>query len=112
MNQETMKKALCEAHTELLRIILYFGGYMLLAQLRALCLALGLYSTAQAVDRGAQAVNVLFVFTHIAGVVVPARLVNQLQQSLAVGNGGIGEFLQLNTVQIALHGGVAVLSQK
>lgn len=51
MNQETMKKALCEAHTELLRIILYFGGYMLLAQLRVLCLALGLYSTAQAVDR-------------------------------------------------------------
>lgn len=54
MNQETIKNALCEAHTELLRIILYFGGHMLLSQLRALCLALGLYASAQAVDRAAR----------------------------------------------------------
>ena len=43
MNQDKIKRALCEAHADLLHIILYFGGFMLLAQLRALCLAFGLY---------------------------------------------------------------------
>lgn len=52
MTQAEEKEALCHQHEQLLYIILHFGaGAMLLAQLRALCLALGLYSTAQAVNR-------------------------------------------------------------
>lgn len=51
MNKTDIKRALCEAHAEALRVIQYFGGYMLLAQLRALCLAFGLYANAQAVNR-------------------------------------------------------------
>lgn len=51
MNKTDIKRALCEAYAELLRIILYFGGYMLLAQLRALCLAFELYPSLQAVNR-------------------------------------------------------------
>ena len=51
MNKTDMKRALCETYRELLGVILYFGGYMLLPQLRALCLAFGLYSSPQAVNR-------------------------------------------------------------
>lgn len=51
MNQDKIKRALCETHADLLHIILYFGGFMLLAQLRALCLAFGLYASGQAVNR-------------------------------------------------------------
>lgn len=51
MNQSDIKRALCVANTELLRVLLYFGGNMLLPQLRALCLAFGVYASAQMVNR-------------------------------------------------------------
>lgn len=52
MTQEQTKQLLCTQHRNLLYIILHFGnGAMLLPQLRAFCLARGLYSNGQAVNR-------------------------------------------------------------
>lgn len=52
MTQEQKKNLLCTQHRNLLYIILHFGsGTMLLPQLRAFCLALGLYANGQAVNR-------------------------------------------------------------
>ncbi len=52
MTQEQKKHLLCTQHRSLLYIILHFGnGVMLLPQLRAFCLTLGLYSNSQAVNR-------------------------------------------------------------
>lgn len=51
MTQEQTKQLLCKKHRNLLYIILHFGnGAMLLPQLRAFCLALGLYANGQAVN--------------------------------------------------------------
>lgn len=52
MTQEQKKNLLCTQHRNLLYIILHFGsGTMLLPQLRAFCLTLGLYANGQAVNR-------------------------------------------------------------
>lgn len=52
MTQEQKKQLLCTQHRDLLYIILHYGnGAMLLPQLRAFCLALGLYTNGQAVNR-------------------------------------------------------------
>ena len=52
MTQEQKKNLLCTQHRNLLYIILHFGnGSMLLPQLRAFCLTLGLYANGQAVNR-------------------------------------------------------------
>lgn len=52
MTKEEEKETLCNQHRVLLFLILRFGnGAILLAQLRALCLALGLYSSGQMVNR-------------------------------------------------------------
>lgn len=52
MTQEERKRLLCKQHRDLLYLILRFGnGAMLLPQLRALCLTLGLYTNGQAVNR-------------------------------------------------------------
>lgn len=52
MTQEKTKYLLCTQHRNLLYIILRFGnGAMLLPQLRAFCLTLGLYANGQAVNR-------------------------------------------------------------
>lgn len=52
MTQEQKKQLLCTQHRTLLYLILHFGnGAMLLPQLRALCLTLGLYSNGQAINR-------------------------------------------------------------
>lgn len=63
MTQTEEKQALCDRHRALLYIILQLGnGAMLLPQLRALCLALGLYLSAQGINRAVRdlrAANVL-----------------------------------------------------
>lgn len=61
-NQE--KEALCAQHRALLYIILHFGhGAMLLPQLRALCLVLGLYTSTQAVNRAVRALKAADILT-------------------------------------------------
>lgn len=52
MTQAEEKQTLCDRHQKLIDIILRYGnGAMLLPQLRKLCLTLGLYTNAQAVNR-------------------------------------------------------------
>lgn len=64
MTQEQTKQLLCKKHRNLLYIILHYGnGAMLLPQLRAFCLALGLYSNGQAVNRAVRELREAAILT-------------------------------------------------
>lgn len=65
MNREEEKQVLCDRHRALLQIVMNYGnGAMLLPQARALCLALGLYPSAQAVNRAVRDLRAADVLDH------------------------------------------------